>query len=65
MTRSEDAALATTIDERLRIACDWEKRVYSFQPGVDISPAAITARIRDCTDLSSLCLELAPVDHVP
>ena len=54
MRRSE-----TTIEERLRAALTAE---WSVVPeGVDMSAAAITQRLRELCEMSSLCLALLEV----
>ena len=52
MKRSE----AMSIEDRLRLALDCE--LTEIADGVDMSSAAITARLKELGALSSLCLEL-------
>ncbi len=54
MRRSEELA----IEERLRRALDAPLEEQRDER-VDMTPAAITARIRDLCEMSSLCLDLA------
>ena len=53
MTRRE----VTSVDERLRRALDVDLR--DIREGVDMPPEALTARLREACDLSTLCLSLA------
>ena len=53
MTRSE----RTTVAERLRSALDVE--LADLREGVDMSAAAVTSRIRELCEMSTLCLMLA------
>jgi hypothetical protein len=48
-----------TIEARLRRALSGEPS--EFREGVDMSAEAITARIKDLAEMSTLCLELAKV----
>lgn len=52
MTRNE----SLTIDERLRLALTLSPP--DRPDGVDMSPAAITGRLRDSCEMSTLCLAL-------
>ncbi len=45
------------VTERLRAALTLD--VMSTPHGVDMSPRAVTARLRDACEMSSVCLELA------
>jgi hypothetical protein len=49
----------TSIDDRLRLALDCE--LTEISEGVDMSSAAITARLKELGELSRLCLELVAV----
>jgi hypothetical protein len=51
---------AARIDGWLRAACAWRDGVDTRE-GVDMSAEAITARIRELAEMSSLCLELGEV----
>jgi hypothetical protein len=49
---------ATKIVAWLRAACVWHENVEA-RPAVEMSAQAITDRIRELAEMSSLCLELA------
>jgi hypothetical protein len=51
-----------SIDDRLRAALSGSHRARP--EGVDMSAAAVTDRIKDLAEMSSLCLELARVRQV-
>jgi hypothetical protein len=55
VTRSE---LAELITQRLRVALNVELAVLCERERVDMSREAITHRVRDLTDMSTLCLVL-------
>ncbi len=52
MTRSD----GSTVEQRLRTALNVDLDV--FKDGVDMSAAAVTHRVREACEMSTLCLEL-------
>lgn len=55
MTRSE---LAEACEQRLRLALNVELSELCDREGVDMSREAITTRVRELAEMSTLCLEL-------
>ena len=62
MKENETTAMAAIVDAPLRVACDWERGVQSSATGVDMSAEAITNRLKDCAQMSTLCRELSARD---
>jgi hypothetical protein len=58
----ETRSLAAMVDARLRAACDWDRALRSSVTGVDMSAEAITNRLKDCAQMSTLCRELGARD---
>jgi hypothetical protein len=50
------------LEARLRAALTFDDQ--PVRDGVDMSPDAITARVRDLCELSALCLELGELTRV-
>lgn len=59
MTPPDRARTAALVEARLRAALADPDRAPDRGATVDLSPAAVTARLLDACELSSLCLELA------
>jgi hypothetical protein len=49
------------LENRLRSALTLDPRAHALGDGVDMAAEAVTRRILDCAEMSSLCLELAAV----
>jgi hypothetical protein len=53
------------LEERLRSALTLDLEAHALGAGIDMSAEAITRRILDLAEMSSLCLELAAVGMTP
>jgi hypothetical protein len=59
---THDGRSTGDLEARLRAALTLDPEAHALGDGVDMGPEAVTRRILDLAEMSSLCLELAARD---